>query len=67
VGPADEERRVAAVVRASARVRKAERELAVARSNFRSELHDAVDAGVSKSALGRALGVTRQRIQKYFE
>jgi hypothetical protein len=52
------------VVRAARRVRDSEERLAAAREAFYAALREAQDAGVSISAMARALGVTRQAVQK---
>jgi len=52
------------VVRAAQRVKDAEERLQRAREALYAEIHKAQDAGVSISAMARALGVTRQAVQR---
>jgi hypothetical protein len=52
------------LLRASEKVRRAEEQLEQAREQLYAEIRKALAAGVSLSALSRALGVTRQRVQK---
>jgi Mn-dependent DtxR family transcriptional regulator len=54
-------------VRASQRVQKAEDQLAAAREAFYAEIQASRAAGVTLSAISRALGVSRQRVQQIIE
>jgi biotin operon repressor len=56
-----------ALLRAADRVKRAETQLELARAALYAEITKARAAGVSLSALSRALGVTRQRVQKLVE
>ena len=53
-----------AVPRAAQRVKRAEAELADARQSLYEAVRRANAAGVSLSAISRALGVSRQAVQK---
>jgi hypothetical protein len=55
---------VKAVLRANKKALDALQRLDRARRNFRSTLLDAHEAGASKAELGRALGVSRQRVDE---
>jgi hypothetical protein len=55
---------LAEVARAAAEVRAQEVELEEARERFRAALRAARDAGCSYALLGRAAGLTRQRIAR---
>lgn len=52
-----------ALVRAAQRVTDARAELATARRELRSEVRKASAAGFSLSAIGRVVGITRQRVK----
>jgi len=52
------------ILRASQRVRDAEERLQAAREALYAAIQEAQASGVSLSAIARALGVTRQAIQK---
>jgi DNA-directed RNA polymerase specialized sigma24 family protein len=56
--------KVKAVLRAYQKALDALQRLDRARRTFRSELLDAHEAGASKAELGRALGVSRQRVDE---
>lgn len=56
--------KLTAVVKAGERVSRIERELEQARAAFYRALDQALEAGVSISAIARARGVSRQAIQK---
>ncbi len=58
------EAEVKAVLRAYQKALDALQRLDKARRNFRSALLTAHEAGASKSELGRALGVSRQRVDE---
>jgi DNA-directed RNA polymerase specialized sigma24 family protein len=58
------EAEVKAVLRAYQKALDALRRLDKARRNFRSALLTAHEAGASKAELGRALGVSRQRVDE---
>jgi DNA-directed RNA polymerase specialized sigma24 family protein len=55
---------VRSVLRAYQQALKALQRLDQARRKFRSTLLDAHEAGASKAELGRALGVSRQRVDE---
>jgi len=57
------ERHLQRILKASARVQKAEGDLVRARELRREAMRAALEAGVSKAAIARALGVSRQRVQ----
>lgn len=65
MGAPDEE--LAGLLLALQRVREAEAEVVTRRREFRDQLLAVNAAGVSKSAIARALGVSRQRVQTMFE
>jgi DNA-directed RNA polymerase sigma subunit (sigma70/sigma32) len=52
------------IATAKASVDRAESALADARQAFRDVLAEAVESGVTLSALARELGITRQRVQQ---
>lgn len=54
--------KIAAAERAASRVERAEAELEAARVELRSALVDAHGAGVTFATLGRAIGLSRQRV-----
>lgn len=61
---ADPPKTLQSVLRAAQRVQRAEQGLAEARRAFYGSVRDAQAAGVSLSAIARALGVSRQAVQK---
>jgi DNA-directed RNA polymerase specialized sigma24 family protein len=63
----DQERHLRAILRASERVRAAEATLGQRREDYREAIAAAHSAGVSLAAIGRALGVTRQRVKRIIE
>ena len=65
--PRSAEPSLARLLRAFQRVRRAEEELERARQEFYAEVMAARGAAASLSAMGRALGVSRQRMQKLVE
>jgi transposase-like protein len=60
----EDQKKLRKVVRAAQHVRDAETRLAVAREALYANLREAHAAGISISAMARALGVSRQAIQK---
>jgi hypothetical protein len=60
---ADADRYLRRIQKASERVHRVEESLDEARDALQAEMRAALEAGVSKSAMARALGVTRQRVQ----
>ena len=62
---AQDDPRIRPVVRAAQRVRDAEVRLETAREAFYEAVRQAVDKGVSVSALARGLGVSRQAAQRW--
>jgi len=61
---AQDDVRVRRVLRASQRVREAEERLEARRAEYYEALDEARAAGLSVSAIARALGVSRQRAQQ---
>jgi hypothetical protein len=53
--------------KAARRVQQAEEGLASARAELRVAIREASDAGISLSAIGRELGITRQRVKQLLE
>ena len=60
----EDQQKLRKVVDAAQHVREAESRLATAREAFYANLREARGAGVSISAIARALGVSRQAVQK---
>jgi hypothetical protein len=48
-------------------VQQAEEGLTSARAELRMAIREASDAGISLSAIGRELGITRQRVKQLLE
>lgn len=63
----DAERHLRAILRAAERVRDAEEALLARREEYRQAIALAHDDGVSLSAIGRELGVTRQRVKQIID
>ena len=64
---ADQDKRLKRIQRLSERVTAADTKNDLLRAELRQEMVDARAAGVSISAMARALGVSRQRVQQIFE
>jgi AraC-like DNA-binding protein len=64
---ADQDKRLRSLQRLSARLAAASTKADSLRADLRQEMVDARAAGVSISAMARALGVSRQRVQQIFE
>jgi DNA invertase Pin-like site-specific DNA recombinase len=59
---------VSKILRAVERVHKADAKAAEARKSLRALMREEIDAGrVTKSEIARALGVSRQRVQRMLE
>jgi hypothetical protein len=65
--PSVAERALQAIERAKARVEKAEQALRLARADYRRTIRAAVESGESLAAVGRRLGVSRQRVAELAE
>jgi len=61
---ADQDKVLRRIQRLSERVTAADTKAESVRAEFRKELADARAAGVTVSAMARALGVSRQRVQQ---
>lgn len=64
---ADEDKYLRRIQRLSERLTAADQRADGLRAELRQEMVDARAAGVSISAMARALGVSRQRVQQIFE
>jgi hypothetical protein len=58
---------IAAIQTAAESVRMAETDLARRRADYRRAIADAHAAGVSLAAIGRELGITRQRVKRIID
>lgn len=64
---ADQAKHLRAILRASQRVREADARLDQRREEYRQAIARAYEAGVPLAAIGRELGVTRQRVKRIIE
>lgn len=63
----EQDRALRAVEKAAGRATGAEDALRAQRAALKDAVRQAVDVGVSLSAIGRALGVSRQRVKQMLE